>query len=107
MTAQQLFDILEQAIHDGHGNALIYFDTEAKTFNYHMARIGSVYDQDMTDFLGEPCHQIHLHEAPHYGPKEATPGEKAESAYQQQLRMQLGNQKVCELGLCIHKEHQK
>jgi len=65
MTAQELFNILEQAIHDGHGDALIYFDTEAKTYNYHMARIGSAYDssEDMTKFMGEECHQIHLYEA--------------------------------------------
>lgn len=43
MTAQQLFDFLEQIIHDGHGNARVLFDTEARTFNYRMAQIGSAY----------------------------------------------------------------
>jgi hypothetical protein len=74
-----------------------------------MARIGSAYDssEDMTRFMGEPCHQIHLHEAPHLGPKEATPAEKAEAAYERQQRMLWLNGDICKLGACIHKEHQK
>jgi hypothetical protein len=46
MTAKELFDILEQAIHDGHGNAPVYFDTEGRTYNYHMAKVGSAYCQE-------------------------------------------------------------
>lgn len=38
-TAQELFNFLEQVIHDGYGHAVILFDTEAKTFNYHMAKV--------------------------------------------------------------------
>lgn len=43
MTAKELFDFLEQAIHDGYGHAEILFDTEGRTFNYDMAKIGSAY----------------------------------------------------------------
>lgn len=39
--------------------------------------------------------------------KGQSPKEKAEAAYQQQLRMQELNQKICEIGACIHKEHHK
>lgn len=64
MTAKQLFDILEQAIHDGHGDASVYFDTEGKNYDYHMAKIGSAYDisERMTRFMGEKKHMISLHE---------------------------------------------
>lgn len=36
-----------------------------------------------------------------------TPAEKAALAYSQQKKMQEVNAKICELGVCIHKEHQK
>lgn len=42
-TVQELFDFLEQVIHDGYGKAEILFDTEARTFEYHMAKIGNSY----------------------------------------------------------------
>ena len=45
MTAEQLFRILELAIHDGYGHAEILFDTEARKFDYHMAKVGSAYLQ--------------------------------------------------------------
>jgi hypothetical protein len=43
MTANDLFRILELAIHDGFGHAEILFDTEAKSFDYHMAKVGGAY----------------------------------------------------------------
>lgn len=45
MTALELFRVLESAINDGYGHAEILFDTEARTFHYHMAKIGSAYLQ--------------------------------------------------------------
>lgn len=36
-----------------------------------------------------------------------SPQQKADEAYQSILRMQEANRKICELGVCIHKEHQK
>ena len=45
-TVQQLFDFLEQLIHDGKGDLPILFDTEAKRFEYHMARIDRAYHED-------------------------------------------------------------
>ncbi len=44
-TVQELYDFLAQVIKDGHGDAEILFDTEARTFNYHMAKVGSAYCQ--------------------------------------------------------------
>lgn len=46
MTVQELFNFLEQAIDDGKGDSPIYFDTEARTFNYHLAKISRAYCLD-------------------------------------------------------------
>ena len=43
MTVEELFRVLELAIHDGYSNAEILFDTEARKFDYHMAKVGSAY----------------------------------------------------------------
>lgn len=47
MTAYKLFWFLLKAIYQGHGNAPVYFDTEAEDFDYHMAMVGSAYLEDM------------------------------------------------------------
>lgn len=39
--------------------------------------------------------------------KGPTPQEKSEEAYQRILAMQEANRRICEIGCCIHKEHQK
>ena len=52
---KDLIKILEKAYKE-HGNIPIYFDTEAKTFNYHMSLIGSAYINE------EPEKHISLHE---------------------------------------------
>lgn len=39
MTINELFRELELAIHDGHGESIVYFDTEARTWDYHLAKI--------------------------------------------------------------------
>lgn len=46
MTINELYRILELAIHDGHGDSEIFFDTEARTFNYHMAKISKAFLED-------------------------------------------------------------
>lgn len=46
MSACKLFWILFKAIVRGHGNAPVYFDTDARKFEYHMAKVGSAYCQD-------------------------------------------------------------
>ena len=43
MTAKDLYNFLGQVICDGYGNSEILFDTDARTFNYHMAKVGSAY----------------------------------------------------------------
>lgn len=55
-TVQELFDFLEQLIHDGKGGLPILFDTEAQTFNYHMAKIDRAYQED------EPYPHVQFHE---------------------------------------------
>jgi hypothetical protein len=42
-TAKELFDFLERVVHDGYGHAEILFDTEARKFEYHMAKVDRAY----------------------------------------------------------------
>lgn len=49
MTALELSKILEEAIQDGYGDAEILFDTEARTFDYHFAKVGSAFLEDRFD----------------------------------------------------------
>jgi hypothetical protein len=60
MTANQLCAFLEKVINDGYGHAEILFDTEAKTFDYHMAAVGSAY-LETEPFPDRPF--VSLHEA--------------------------------------------
>ena len=39
MTVLELSEILNKAIKDNYGHANVYFDTEAKSFEYHLAYI--------------------------------------------------------------------
>lgn len=59
MNAYKLWWVITKAILTGHGRALVWFDTEARTYDYHMALVGSAYCEDPQ--LGEG-HEIHLHE---------------------------------------------
>lgn len=43
MNVEELFKILEVAIDEGYGDCPIYFDTDARTFDYHMAKIGRAH----------------------------------------------------------------
>ena len=61
MTCRDLCHILLKAIEDGHGDAPVYFDTEARTFGYHMAKVGRAYVEPMT-WAGEEGAWITLHE---------------------------------------------
>ena len=58
MTVEELFRELELAIHDGFGHAEVFFDTEAKTFDYHMAKVGSAY-LEKESFADEPFFSLH------------------------------------------------
>lgn len=51
-TVEELFHVLERAIHDGHGKARIYFDSEARRFNVHLVNIEAAHLE--ADLLGEP-----------------------------------------------------
>lgn len=59
MTAYKLWWVLLKAIFCGHGKAPVYFDTEARTFDYHMAKVSAAYCHDPQ--IGDG-HWITLHE---------------------------------------------
>lgn len=59
MTAYKLCWFLLKAIFKGHGKSPVYFDTDAREFDYHMATVGSAYLEDMQ--VGEG-YWITLHE---------------------------------------------
>jgi hypothetical protein len=46
MTTYRLFWILLKAICRGYGQSPVYFDTEARKFEYHMAKVGRAYCED-------------------------------------------------------------
>jgi hypothetical protein len=60
MTVRQLHILLELAIKQGHEEAPIYFDTEAKEFKYHMAKVGAAYTEE--DLMGPGQTWIILYE---------------------------------------------
>lgn len=37
----------------------VYFDTDARTFDYHLAEIGSVYCNDQPEMDGAECVSLH------------------------------------------------
>jgi hypothetical protein len=43
MTILELYKFLENEVLLGNGDFPIYFNTEARSFNYHMAKIGNAY----------------------------------------------------------------
>jgi hypothetical protein len=58
MTIEQLSKILNKAVEDGYGEADILFDTEARTFEYHMAKVGSAY-METDAFFDRPFLSLH------------------------------------------------
>jgi hypothetical protein len=48
LTCTELVKILQEAI-DKHGDIPIYFDTEARTFNYHMALISRAFIETLPE----------------------------------------------------------
>ena len=58
MIANELFRILALAIHDGHGDAMVLYDTEAQTFHCHMVPVDSAYCQEA---LGDGEFFVTLH----------------------------------------------
>jgi hypothetical protein len=59
MTVQDLFNLTRTLIQQGKGNIPIYFDTEARKFDYHLAKVGS----GSVEQTPEP--RLCLFEAPH------------------------------------------
>lgn len=52
-TVKELHEYLDGLIQIGKGSLPIYFDTEARTFNYHMAKIGGAsYDPEYGEAVG-------------------------------------------------------
>lgn len=43
MTINELIKELEAAIQDGYGHAEVMFDTEGRSFDYHMAVVGNAF----------------------------------------------------------------
>ncbi len=54
MTLNQLIDQLQAMVHESppRGELPLYFDTDARKFDYHMARIGSVFCEDSPEMEG-------------------------------------------------------
>ena len=63
MKPSELIKVLQQAVDAGKDDTTdILFDTEARNFNYHMAKVGSAYfDSETNKALGESI--VSLHEA--------------------------------------------
>ncbi len=62
MTVKELHDITKRLVEEGHGDSRVLFDTEAQTFDYHMASIDSAHHET------EPEPHLALHEdRPHRG----------------------------------------
>ena len=40
MTVEQLHEITARLVKEGNGKASVMFDTECRTYDYHMARVG-------------------------------------------------------------------
>lgn len=59
MNAYKLLWVLFRAVCRGHGKAPIFFDTEARTFDYHMAKVGIAYCE--RNWIDDGF-QINLHE---------------------------------------------
>lgn len=59
MNCYKLFWLCLKTIIRGKGSCQVLFDTEARTYNYHMARVGSAYYEKYS--WPEPA--IHLYES--------------------------------------------
>lgn len=55
---KEMHQLLETLIKEGKGDYPIYFDAEARKFDYHMVKIGSVHTLD----LGADWEMVTLHE---------------------------------------------
>lgn len=59
MKLRQLFWICLVGMIRGKWNAAIYFDTEARTYGYHLARVGRAYLQDLVGDGSELAVMLH------------------------------------------------
>ena len=57
MRISELIEVLEEAKEKYGDNIPIYFDSEARTFDYHMCKIGNAYINE------EPMKHVCLYEA--------------------------------------------
>lgn len=55
-TVKELHEYLDGLVQIGKGDLPVLFDTEAKTFNYHMAQVGDAYYEE------QPYEHVQLHE---------------------------------------------
>jgi hypothetical protein len=59
-TVAELYEYLSGLMQIGKGDLPIYFDTEARTFNYHMAQIGDAYyDKEACEAVGKEFVSLH------------------------------------------------
>jgi hypothetical protein len=57
-TVKEAAAFFSDLVAKGHGEAEIMFDTEARTFNYHMAKVGRAYHQG-PEFTGKEFVSLH------------------------------------------------
>jgi hypothetical protein len=57
-TVKQMYEFTKKLVEEGKGDAIILFDTEAKTYDYHMAEVGrGFYEDDVA--VGYPFVSLH------------------------------------------------
>ena len=61
MTGYSMLWLALKSVLRGHGNAPVFFDTEAREYRYHLAKIGRGYCQKVGCTKEEPWY-ITLHE---------------------------------------------
>ena len=57
-TVKECADFFADLVAKGCGETRVLFDTEARTFNYHLARVGRAYYQG-PEFTGEAFVSLH------------------------------------------------
>lgn len=59
MNVYKLCWVLLKAIARGHGTAPLFFDTEGRKFDYHLAYVGSAYCKKLYGIEGPWCITLH------------------------------------------------
>lgn len=60
-TVNEMYEFLRQLVEQGKGAYQVYFDTDARAFDYHLAKVGTAYTLDHED-LGLEIGLVSLHE---------------------------------------------